>query len=102
MSDDLPFKTPTRRRQQHPHAKDLKDFIDAARRGDYSVVTDSTPLIEYKSPRRSRDLIKEKEELEELRKNILNSREKLPQVGAAADLRVRRHHINQKLSLAIN
>ena len=69
-----PFKTPKTRR----NLKDLNDFINAARCGDYSVVTSSQLENQQRraSPRRSRDLQKEKEEEDELRRNLLNSREK--------------------------
>ncbi len=55
-----PFKTPKTRR----NLKDLNDFINAARCGDYSAVTSSQVDNRQSraSPRRSRDLQKEKEE----------------------------------------
>ena len=83
-----PFKTPKTR------STNLRDFIDASRRGDYSMVTQSY-LDNNRgiSPRKSRDLQKEKEEFDELRKNLLNSREKT-HLQVSTDLRQRRHHIN--------
>jgi len=94
-----PFKTPKTRR----NLRELNDFINAARCGDYSAVTSSQldNLQRRASPRRSRDLQKEKEEQDELRRNLLNSREK-SHLQMSTDLRQRRHHQNQKQSLAIN